>query len=183
MIPWADGRSQFVLPIGCRPHNIRIVMPAADANDMYQRENVHSNHYRPCTIIVNDQTAHYMAGARLKSSEHGRFQDNRVGFNLKFGSDDLFFGAHQRLAVGDGDLVVVGVDFAEGEEAVAIAAIFDERRLQRRFDTGYLGQIDIALELLVLGGLEIKLLDAVSLGDRDPGFFPVPRVDQHARGH
>jgi hypothetical protein len=35
----------------------------------------------------------------------------------------------------------------------------------------------------VLGGLEIKLLDAVSLGDGDPGFFPVPRVDQHARGH
>ena len=66
---------------------------------------------------------------------------------------------------------------------MAIAAIFDERRLQRRFDTGYLGQIDIALELLVLGGLEIKLLDAVSLGDGDPGLFPVPRVDQHARGH
>ena len=91
--------------------------------------------------------------------------------------------AKQRLAIFLRNLVIVGVDFAEGQEAVAIAAIFDERRLQRRFDAGYLGQIDIALELLVLGGLEIKLLDAVSLGDRDPGFFPVPRVDQHARGH
>src|SRR3546814_15777801 len=66
--------------------------------------------------------------------------------------------------------------------SVAIAAIFDERRLQRRFDAGHLGQIDMALELFVLGGLEIKLLDAVSLGDGDPGLFPVPRVDQHARG-
>src|SRR3546814_1078737 len=75
------------------------------------------------------------------------------------------------------------MDCAEGQESVAIAAIFDERRLQRRFDAGNLGQIDIALELLVLGGLEIKLLDAVSLGDGDPGLFPVPRVDQHARGH
>src|SRR3546814_20868344 len=75
------------------------------------------------------------------------------------------------------------MDFAEGQESVAIAAIFDERRLQRRFDAGNLVQIDIALELLVLGGLEIKLLDAVSLGYGDPGLFPVPRVDQNARGH
>ena len=32
-------------------------------------------------------------------------------------------------AVGHGNLVVVGVDFVEGEEAVAVAAEFDERRL------------------------------------------------------
>jgi hypothetical protein len=35
-------------------------------------------------------------------------------------------GLDQRLTVGDRDLVVVGMDFAEGEEAVTIAAIFDE---------------------------------------------------------
>ena len=39
-------------------------------------------------------------------------------------------GLDQRLTVGDRDLVIVGMDFAEGEEAVAVAAIFDERRLQ-----------------------------------------------------
>jgi len=91
--------------------------------------------------------------------------------------------AEQLLAVFLRDLVVIGVDFAEREEAVAIAAIFDERRLQRRFNAGNLGEIDIALELLVLGGLEVKFLDAVSIEDGDPGFFPVPRVDQHTRGH
>ncbi len=32
------------------------------------------------------------------------------------------------------DLIIIGVDFAEGEEAVAVATIVDERRLQRRFD-------------------------------------------------
>src|SRR3546814_2185224 len=73
--------------------------------------------------------------------------------------------AQQRVAVFLRNLVIIGMDFAEGQESVAIAAIFDERRLQRRFDAGNLGQIDIALELLVLGGLEIKLLDAVSLGE------------------
>ncbi|WP_298882875.1 hypothetical protein [uncultured Bradyrhizobium sp.] len=42
----------------------------------------------------------------------------------------LFFGLDQRLPVGDGDLVIVGMDFAEGEEAVAIAAIFNEGGLK-----------------------------------------------------
>ena len=56
------------------------------------------------------------------------------------GAQALFLGgvlgllAEQRLAVLLGDLVIIGVDFAEGEEAVAIAAIIDERRLQRRLD-------------------------------------------------
>ena len=38
-------------------------------------------------------------------------------------------GLDQGLTVGDRDLVIVGMDFAEGEEAVAVAAIFDEGRL------------------------------------------------------
>ena len=66
---------------------------------------------------------------------------------------------------------------------MAIAAIIDERRLERRFDAGYLGEIDIALELLALGGFEIKLLDPVPLDDGHPGFFPVACVDQHTHGH
>src|SRR5690606_18872175 len=74
------------------------------------------------------------------------------GFGGVFG---LF--AQQRFAIFLGHLVIIGMDFAERQEAMAIAAIFDERCLQRRFDAGHLGQIDIALELLVLSGFEIKL--------------------------
>jgi hypothetical protein len=48
-------------------------------------------------------------------------------FGLAMGA---FVGFDQRLTVGDRDLVIVGVNFAEGEEAVAIAAIFDEGRLE-----------------------------------------------------
>src|SRR3984957_2390745 len=40
------------------------------------------------------------------------------------------FGLDRRLAVGDRNLIIVWVDFAEGQEAVAVAAIFDEGRLQ-----------------------------------------------------
>src|SRR5262249_30134480 len=45
-----------------------------------------------------------------------------------------FIGLDQRLTVRDRDLIVVGMDFAEGKEAMAVAAIFDEGRLQRWFD-------------------------------------------------
>ena len=41
-----------------------------------------------------------------------------------------FVGLDQRLTVGDRDLVVVGMDFAEGQEAVAVATVFDEGCLQ-----------------------------------------------------
>jgi hypothetical protein len=39
-------------------------------------------------------------------------------------------GLDQGLTVGNGNLVVIGMDFAEGEEAVPVAAIFDECGLQ-----------------------------------------------------
>ncbi|WP_426524262.1 hypothetical protein [Bradyrhizobium sp. McL0615] len=92
-------------------------------------------------------------------------------------------GFDQRLTVGDRDLIVVRVDFAERQEAVAVAAIFDERRLQRRFYARDLGEIDIAAELLALGGLEIKFFDAVAADHNDPGLFRVGGVDQHLVGH
>ena len=41
-----------------------------------------------------------------------------------------FIGFDQRLSVGDRDLVIIGMDFAEGQKAVTVAAIFDEGGLQ-----------------------------------------------------
>src|SRR5690606_14041165 len=93
-----------------------------------------------------------------------------------------FFGK-QGLAVLARDLIIIGMDFRESQETVAVAAIIDERRLKRWLDPRYLGEIDITLELLVLGGFEIKLLDPVPSNDRDPGFFPVARIDQHTHCH
>ncbi len=75
------------------------------------------------------------------------------------------------------------MDFAEGEEAVPVTAEVDERRLQRGFDPGYLGEIDIAFNLPVIGGFEIELLNPISLENRHPGFFRVARIDKHARCH
>jgi hypothetical protein len=92
-------------------------------------------------------------------------------------------GLDQRLTVGDRDLIVIRVNFAERQEAVAVAAIFDERRLQRRFYARDLGEIDIAAELLALGSLEIKFFDAIAADHNDPGLFRVGGVDQHLVGH
>jgi hypothetical protein len=104
------------------------------------------------------------------------------GFFLGFAMGALV-GFDQRLTVGDRDLVVIGMDFAEGQEAVAVAAVFDEGRLQRRFDARDLGQIDIAAQLFALGGLEIKFFDAIAAHHHDPGLFRVGGVDQHFVGH
>ena len=100
----------------------------------------------------------------------------------------LFLGVRalfgkQRFAVGVRDLVVVGMDLAEGEEPVPVAAEVDESRLQRRFYTCYLGEIDVALDLLVFSRFEVEFLNPVALDDRPPRFFRVARIDQHARCH
>ena len=91
--------------------------------------------------------------------------------------------AQQRLAVFARDLVIIRVDFRKGEEPVPVPAIIDERRLQRRLHPRHLGEIDVALDLLAGGGLEIKLLDPATFYNGDPGFLRVAAVDQHSGGH
>ena len=92
-------------------------------------------------------------------------------------------GFDQGLAIGDRNLIVVGMNFAEGQKAVAVAAVLDEGRLQRRLYAGDLGEIDVAAQLLALGGLEIKFFDAIAADHNDPGLFRVGGIDQHFVGH
>jgi hypothetical protein len=94
-----------------------------------------------------------------------------------------FVRLDQRLAIGDRNLIIVRMDFAEGQKAVTVAAIFDEGGLQRRLDARDLGEIDVAAQLLALGGLEIKLFDAIAADNNDPGLFRVGSIDQHFVGH
>ena len=105
-----------------------------------------------------------------------------VGLGLGRALGALVLG-DQRLPVGDRDLVVVGMDFAEGEEAVAIAAVVDEGGLQRRLDARHLGQIDVAAKLLTVGGLEVEFLDPVAAQNDHPGLLRMGRIDEHFVGH
>jgi hypothetical protein len=94
-----------------------------------------------------------------------------------------FLGLDQRLTVGDRDLVIIGMDFAEGQKSVAVAAIFDEGGLQRRLYARDFGKVDITAQLLAVGGLEIKFLDAIAADHDNPGLFRVGSIDQHLVGH
>src|SRR6185437_7743146 len=78
---------------------------------------------------------------------------------------------------------VVGVDFRKGEEAVPVAAVIDERRLQRRFDAGDLGEVDVTAKLFAVGALEVEFLDAIAAHDDYPGLFRMGCVDKHFVGH
>ena len=94
-----------------------------------------------------------------------------------------FVRLDQRLAIGDRNLIIVRVNFAESEKAVTVAAIFDEGGLQRRLYARDLGEVDIAAQLFALGGLEIKFFDAIAADHNDPGLFRVGGIDQHFVGH
>jgi hypothetical protein len=92
-------------------------------------------------------------------------------------------GFDQRLTIGDRDLIIVGMDFAESQEAMAVAAIFDEGGLQRRLYARHLGEVDVSAKLFALGGLEVKLFDSIAADHNDPGLFRVGGIDQHFVGH
>ena len=75
------------------------------------------------------------------------------------------------------------MDFAEGEKAVAIAAVVDEGGLQRRFDARHLCQIDVAAKLFTAGGLEVEFLDTMATQNNHPGLLRMGRIDEHFVGH
>ena len=56
-----------------------------------------------------------------------------------FFSSGLGLFGEQTFAIFTRDLIIIGVNFGKSQKAMAIAAIIDERRLQRRFDAGYFG--------------------------------------------
>ena len=108
MIPWQDGRARLVLPSGAKPHNIRVVLPTADATELYKPENLMSDGAIPCTVILDESEVYYRAGVRLKSSEHGRITDTRTGFTIEFPADQLFLGTHDTISADRSGGVVTG---------------------------------------------------------------------------
>ena len=65
------------------------------------------------------------------------------------------------------------MNLAEREEPVAVAAEIDESSCSKRLYPGDLGEIDVALDLLVLGKFEVELLNPVALEHRRPRFLGV----------
>ena len=109
----------------------------------------------------------------------GAFGRRVAVFLVGLGALGFGFGLKQRLPVGQRDLVVVGMDFREGEEAVPVSAVVDERGLQRGLDPRHLRQIDVSAQLLLVLRFEVEFLYAVSANDDDASLFFMRRVDKH----
>ena len=102
---------------------------------------------RRCLIRLVDRLAlHAVGGQPCRPLSRAPTTAAPLGFFFRLAMRALFL-FDQRLAIGDGNLIIVGMNFAEGEEAVAIAAVVDKRRLQRGLDPRHLGEIDIASQL------------------------------------
>jgi hypothetical protein len=89
----------------------------------------------------------------------------------------------QGLTIGDGYLIIIRVDFGEGQEAVPVATILDEGSLERRLHARHLGEVDVALQLAAGRAFEVEFLDAVSLEDDHAGLFGVACIDEHFAAH
>ncbi len=89
--------------------------------------------------------------------------DNRFG-KVMVGMVTLFFRfrLEKRLTIGEGDLIVIRVDFRKGQKAVAIATIIHEGGLKRRFDSRYLGQVNIAANLFLVLRFKIEFFNPVA---------------------
>ncbi len=87
------------------------------------------------------------------------------------------FLLYQDFPIRDRHLVIVGMDFIEGEKAMAVTAIFHKGRLKGRFDPGYFREINIAFELFSGCRLVIKFFKTGTLYDNDACLLFMRRVD------
>jgi hypothetical protein len=65
---------------------------------------------------------------------------------------------------------------------VAVAAIFHESRLQRRFNPSDLGQIDIAAQRSARGTFKVEFFYAAVAQHHNPSFLGVGGIDKHLVG-
>ena len=79
--------------------NFRIIMTAADSSFQHQSIQVMSNDRLGATIIDREGDIYYGCGVRLKSSQRGRANLNRVGYSVRFPSDGLYRGALDSVAI------------------------------------------------------------------------------------
>ena len=137
-----------------------------------------------CGCRVRDGQAAF--GLRLAALAAAR-TPARCGFLLRrflvgrvrFGG---FFG-EQSVAVGLGDLIIVGMNFRERQKPVAVSAIVHKGRLERRLDPRYLGEVDISRELPFVKRLEVKFVNLGSVHHHNTRLFGVRGIDQHFSCH
>jgi len=79
--------------------NFRIIMTAADSTFQHRSIEVMSNDRLGATIIDRENDIYYGCGVRLKSSQRGRANLNRVGYSVAFPADGLYRGVLNSVAI------------------------------------------------------------------------------------
>jgi hypothetical protein len=111
-------------------HNFRIVVTNAERDFIHLPIQVMSNDRIGATIIDRENDIYYDVKLRLKGSQRARNQTNRVGFNMRFGSDQLYRGIHKSLAidrsegVGQGQLEIL-FDFMIANSGGIVSRYYD----------------------------------------------------------
>jgi hypothetical protein len=80
-------------------YNLRILLRDEEVDKLHLATNVMSNHRQKATIVFNEKDVYYNVGIRLKGSQRGRNQSSRVGFNIRFPSENKFRGLHRTIAI------------------------------------------------------------------------------------
>ena len=94
-----------------------------------------------------------------------------------------FLFLDQCLAVVDRDLIVVRMNFAESQKAVAVATEIDKSCLQGRFYPRDFREIDVAFDLFFESCLDIVFIETGTGCDDDPNLFGMRAIDKHALRH
>src|SRR5260221_8177098 len=74
-------------------------MTVADTTVLYPNTSLMINAAIGATVICDNKEVYYDVGVSLHSSERGRYDDSRVGFNLDFNADHLFRGGQSSVVI------------------------------------------------------------------------------------
>ena len=111
-------------------HNFRIVVTNAERDFIHLATEVMSNDRIGATIVDREDDVYYDVKLRLKGSQRARSQDNRVGYNMRFGADNLYRGIHKSMAidrsegVGQGQIEIL-FDFMIANSGGVVSRYYD----------------------------------------------------------
>jgi hypothetical protein len=71
-------------------------------------------------------------------------------------------------------------DFLQRQEAVALAAVLDERRLEARLDARDASLVDVGLLLFLGRNLDRQVVELLTVNECDAQLLLLRRVDQHS---
>ena len=134
--------------------------------------------------------ARYAAAARVVRHQHdvAAGQADVGGQRRALVAALVLFHLHQQfLAFAQGFLdrgtvaaawlVILGGDFLERQEAVAVAAVFDETGFEAGLEAGDDGFVDVALALLFAGGFNVEVDEFLTVDNGDTEFFRLCRIE------